>query len=373
MKISMIPCMVLFFLCAAIAGEPAPDAGRVRVEWEAVKGAQGYVIEIKNSEGKMIHKKNTAANYLMAPLGPGDYRIKISALNVFMKPDSSTGWIDLVVRKKETGGELESQTGVKEKEKLRENEGLKNKQLEEQKKKEEETAKEEALRKEAEAKKIAEDARKQKEEEDLAREEAAKKEAERKQQERSRKDRAAHYPGMLGLGPLEIAPGAGCQFPVARWKRHLNPAPSGHITIAYGLSGIPAVRGVPVLSSFGIALKFGVIPFRGYSGSKAKMSILNMTPTAGIFYNFEIATVRKWSFHIRPSFLVGPSFSILKTREPYSQKTRAANFSYDAMLLFRAACDGKFFIDAGFGYLSVLYKDQPLHSIYPFVQLGICL
>lgn len=200
-----------------------------------------------------------------------------------------------------------------------------------------------------------------------------KKEAGRKQQERSKKVSIDESRGMLGLGPLEIAPGAGCQIPVARWGSYLKPAPSGHISIAYGLSGIPAVRKIPVLSSFGIALKFGIIPFRGHTRYRDIMSLLNMTPTAGLFYNFHVATLKDWSFHIRPYFLVGPSFSILKPREPYWQKTRSANFSYDTQLLFRAAYDGKFFIDAGFGYLSVLFNNQSLHSIYPFVQFGILL
>jgi hypothetical protein len=200
-----------------------------------------------------------------------------------------------------------------------------------------------------------------------------KKVADRKQQERSQKAPADKSRGMLGLGPLEIAPGAGCQFPVSRWARYLKPAPSGHINIGYGLSGIPAVHTIPVLSSFGIAMKFGVIPFKGHTRITAGMSLLNMTPSAGLFYNFHFVTVKQWSFHIRPYFLVGPSFSILKTRELYWRKTRAANFSYDTQLSFRAAYDGKFFIDAGFGYLSVLFNNQSIHSIYPFVQFGILL
>jgi len=199
------------------------------------------------------------------------------------------------------------------------------------------------------------------------------KEADRKQQEMSPKAPADKSRGMLGLGPLEIAPGAGCQILVSRWGRYLRPAPSGHISIAYGLSGIPAVRGKSVLSSFGVALKFGIIPFSGHSRSKVRMSLLNMTPTAGIFYNFHVATVKQWSFHIRPYFLVGPSFSIIKIRELYLQKTRAINFSYDTQLLLRSIYGRKFFIDAGFGYLSVLFNNQSLHSIYPFVRFGILL
>jgi len=200
-----------------------------------------------------------------------------------------------------------------------------------------------------------------------------KKEAGRIQREMSRKAPADKSRGMMGLGPLKIAPGAGCQIPVSRWGRYLKPAPSGHIYIGYGLSGIPALRTIPVLSSFGIAMKFGAIPFVGHSRTTAKMSLLNMTLSVGLFYNFPFAAVKRWSFHIRPYFLVGPSFSILKVRELYWRKTRAANFSYDMQLLFRASYDGKFFIDAGFGYLSVLYSDQPIHSVYPFIQFGILL
>jgi hypothetical protein len=195
----------------------------------------------------------------------------------------------------------------------------------------------------------------------------------RKQRESLRKVPADKSRGMLGLGPLEIAPGTGCHFPVSRWGRYLKPAPYGQIYIGYGLSGIPAARAVPVLPSFGIAMKFGAIPFKGHTRITARMSLQNMSLSAGLFYNFPVATVKKWSFNIRPYFLVGPSFSILRIRELYWQTTRAANFSYDAQLLFMASYDAKFFIDAGFGYLSVQYSDQPIHSIYPFVQFGILL
>ncbi|MBN1495454.1 MAG: hypothetical protein JXA07_01710 [Spirochaetes bacterium] len=354
------------FLCSAgILNAAGPGDGQVRLDWDAVRGAQGYVVEIKDAEGKIIFKKNAEKNFVMAPLVPGNYRIRISALNVFMKPASSSGWTDLIVRKKtenadELAGESESLTGRQIPEKDAP-EG------EEAREDEDALKKEEALKREDEARKRAEEARKREEEEERAREAA------RKKEERLRARTADSSRGMLGLGPLEIALGASCQFPVGEWERYLDMAPAGHVGIAYGLAGIPAVRSIPVLSSFGFALKFGVIPFNGRSAAKAKMSLLNMTPTAGIFYDFRIAAAGRWSFHIRPNFLVGPSFTILDVRGIFPRKKRATNFSYDAQVLFRAAFDGKFFMDAGFGYMSVLYSGQALHSICPFVQVGILL
>lgn len=372
--------IVVGFMPAGSAGEP----GQVRIEWEAVTGAQGYVVEIRNPDGKTIFKKNAAVNFIKTTLAPGDYRIKVSALNVFMKPASSSGWTGLVVKEKEAGSDGSSggseavisgqeNRASSEKEALerknqeelkRQQEALKN---EEELKRQEEAANEKARKEEAE--KIAREARQQKMEEDRRSEEASKKEqiAQKGPADRSR--------GLLGLGPLEVAPGAGCQVPVGKWGRYLDISPSGHLSIAYGLSGIPAVSTIPVLSSFGFELKFGVVPFTGRTRNRERMSFLNMTPTAGIFYNIKIATVKQWSFHFRPYFLIGPSFSILETREFYLRKVRvrATNFSYDAHVLFRAAYDGAFFIDAGFGYLSVLLKNQQLHSIYPFVQFGVLL
>jgi len=325
----MAACVLL--CCAGILKAAGPGDRQVRLDWEAVRGAQGYVVEIKDAEGKLIYTKNATNNFVMVPLVPGNYRIRISALNVFMKPASSSGWTDLIVRKKtETADEL---TG--------ESELLNGRPLSEK------------------------DARE--EEEERAREAA------RVQEERLHARDADSSRGMLGLGPLEIALGASCQFPVGEWERYLDMAPAGHLSIAYGLAGIPAVRSIPVLSSFGFALKFGVMPFNGRSATRARMSLLNMTPTAGIFYDFRFAAAGRWSFHIRPKFLVGPSFTILEVKGLLSRKKRATNFSYDAQVLFRAAFDGKFFMDAGFGYMSVLYSGQALHSICPFVQVGILL
>ena len=387
----------------------AAETRKVRVEWEGVKGARGYIVEIRNREGRELFKRNVKTSFAAVDLAPGAYRIRITALNVFMKPGSSSGWSTLTVKikeqpREETEGEstnrigrlgkdegdvskedaLEKENALKRAGELQKEEELKRAEAlkrEDALKREEEIKREEELKR-AEALK-GEDALKREEEinredelkraEALKRDEALKNEEARKKEEQARKKAEGYPRGLAGLGPLDIAFGGSYHFPVTRWKKYLRYSPGGHVMLSYRLSGIEAVKNIPVLSNFGFALQFGVVPFRGKTRDNSKMELMTMPLGAGIFYDFKLGTVNKWAFDLRLAFLVGPSFSRQEIGGLYPRSRMIIKLYYDPQISFRFAFDGYFFIEPGCGFQSVLFSGQPLSSVYPFLRLGIRL
>lgn len=331
MKKSIVQRAALILLLAATVPAAAAETWPVRIEWAPVKGARAYTVEVRNRQGKELYKRNVATGYAVFNLGSGMYRVRITALNVFMKPGSSSGWSTLAVRKREeTRDESEGGSPVQIG-RLGRNGG--DSRLDESRKKEE------ALRKEEDAS---------------------------KREEKYRR-------GLAGLGPLDIALGGSYHFPVTRWKQYLNPAPGAHVTLSYRLSGIGAVKSIPVLSNFGLALKFGIIPFSGWNRYGADLALLSMSPAAGIFYDFNLGVVKNWAFDLRLAMFLGPSISHLKSKGLFKVNRRAVNFFYDPQVSFRFCYNGYFFIETGAGFHSVQLYGQPLSSVYPFLQAGIRL
>ncbi|HNW28878.1 MAG TPA: hypothetical protein PKN50_10410 [Spirochaetota bacterium] len=349
MKNRIVKYAVFIILMAAALQAAAAETRQVRIEWEAVRGAHGYIVEVKNQEGRELLRKTVTTSYAVMDVAPGAYKIRITALNVFLKPGSNSGWADLIVKRKEV---------LKE-----EPEGDSLTQIGKLGKDQQDVLKEEALKREEALKK----------EEELRREEARKKEEALRQEEQARR-RAVGYPrGMAGLGPLDIAPGGSYHFPVTRWRHYLRFAPEGHLMLSYRLSGIEAVKNIPVLSNFGFAMKLGVIPFRGRSRDDAAMSMLPISLGLGIFYDFKLGTVKQWAFDLRLAFLAGPSFSSLNIKGMFPVNKKTTRIFYDPRLSFRFVYDGYCFIETGCGFQSILFTGQPLSTVYPFIQVGLRL
>lgn len=328
---------IVIIIMTAVLPLAAEETRQVRIEWEAVKGAQGYVVQVKDGEGREVAKKTVTPSYAVIDLAPGSYKIKISALNVFLKPGSSSDWADIIVKKKEQprddseGGSL-TQIG-----------------------------------------KLGKEAQDSSNEEALKKEEAVKKAEALKKEEEARRKSEGYPRGVAGLGPLDIAFGGSFHFPVTGWKKYLNYSPGGHAMISYRLSGIEAVKNIPVLSNFGFALTIGVVPFEGKTRDQAKMSLMAISPGAGLFYDFKLGTVKLWAFDLRLAGLVGASFTNLSIQGIFPKNKMITRLYYDPQLSFRFAYDGYFFMEAGCGYQSVLFSGEPLSSVYPFVRFGFRL
>jgi hypothetical protein len=349
MRYRIVKCAVFIILMAAALRTADAETRQVRIEWEAVKGSHGYIVEMKSQDGHELFKKTVKTSYLVMEVAPGSYKIRITALNVFLKPGSNSGWSELIVKKKEERGE--------------EPEGDSLTQIGKLGKDQQDILKEEALKREEALRK----------EEDLKKEEARIREEAIRKEEQARR-RAAGYPrGMAGLGPLDIALGGSCHFPVTRWRRYLQFAPEGHLVLSYRLSGIEAVKNTPVLSNFGLALQFGVIPFTGKTRNGNIMNLMVFTPGFGVFYDFKLGLVNKWAFDLRFAFFVGPSISRQEIKGLFPKNNMITKISYNPQLSFRFAYDGYFFVETGCGFQSVLYSGEALSSVYPFLRLGIRL
>lgn len=370
MKKGIVQRVALILLMAAALPAAALENRPVRIEWEEVKGARGYILEIKNREGREIYRKKIADSFALVDIAPGDYKIRITALNVFMKPGSNSGWTAFMVKKKarpQEKTEEESLTIGKLGDDKERGEKEKKAALEEERRKEEERLKEAERLKELERQKEAD---RKKEEERLREAERSKKEEESKKAVRVPRDFSR---GMAGLGPLDIGGGASYQFILTGWERYLNSAPGAQIAMSYRLSGIPAVQNIRVLRNFGLAVKFDASIFTGRNKDRARMKITSFSLGAGIFYDFNLGTVQKWAFDLRLACLVGPSFTSLETGGLFPDKKEATSLYYDPRVSFRFLYNGYFFLELGCGFHSVELTGQPLSSIYPFLQTGIRL
>lgn len=87
---------------AALFAQPdaqAPDSqaiqgeGRAQIiEWRPVGGASGYLVQIRNDEATLVRETELAQPRFETRLPPGEYSLRVAALNVFGRPSSFTDW-----------------------------------------------------------------------------------------------------------------------------------------------------------------------------------------------------------------------------------------------------------------------------------------
>jgi hypothetical protein len=77
--------VVPFRLCA--------DAQSYPVSWDAVPGAGGYLVEVKNPDDRTVLSRTVNDNRIELNLSPGSYFFRVTTLNRFMRNESSTHWI----------------------------------------------------------------------------------------------------------------------------------------------------------------------------------------------------------------------------------------------------------------------------------------
>jgi hypothetical protein len=79
--------VALLALALAASAEDIPA-----FEWKGVDGASGYLFQVREPGGKILAERETSDTSIALPLAPGAYEIRISALNKFKKPASSSEW-----------------------------------------------------------------------------------------------------------------------------------------------------------------------------------------------------------------------------------------------------------------------------------------
>lgn len=70
------------------------------ISWEPVDGAGGYILEIRNSQKKIITEKELAdTSYDISKLTPGSYQYRLTTLNKLKRKGKSTEWVNFFIEK----------------------------------------------------------------------------------------------------------------------------------------------------------------------------------------------------------------------------------------------------------------------------------
>ncbi|MBN1241243.1 MAG: hypothetical protein JXA15_00895 [Spirochaetales bacterium] len=93
--LAVLAALALF----ALPQETAAESAGVRLEWTSVDGARSYLVEVRGPGGAgILFSASTTDAWVEAPLPPGDYEIRVSALNVFGKAVAVGEWTSFAVR-----------------------------------------------------------------------------------------------------------------------------------------------------------------------------------------------------------------------------------------------------------------------------------
>ncbi|MBN2040282.1 MAG: hypothetical protein JW864_09590 [Spirochaetes bacterium] len=102
--IAALAVMLLYNIPAYSATEKTEAADKkitVRIHWPEVENAVRYKILIRNQEGKVIINTDTDINSIDISVIPGDYTMRIGAVNKFQKIGSWSDWASVDVEKPE--------------------------------------------------------------------------------------------------------------------------------------------------------------------------------------------------------------------------------------------------------------------------------
>jgi hypothetical protein len=74
----------------------------LKVGWEAVQYAKGYLVQIRNLEGKTVLERKTDSNELTFFVPPGEYELRVGAVSIFDRVESWSEWKKFRVLKRKT-------------------------------------------------------------------------------------------------------------------------------------------------------------------------------------------------------------------------------------------------------------------------------
>jgi hypothetical protein len=77
---------------SAYAGDETFQTVEVNLDWEDVPGNYGYVLQIQSLEGEPVKEIQIQVSAVTVQLSPGDYQVRLAALNKFRRPSIWTPW-----------------------------------------------------------------------------------------------------------------------------------------------------------------------------------------------------------------------------------------------------------------------------------------
>ncbi|HRS75600.1 MAG TPA: hypothetical protein P5203_00060 [Spirochaetota bacterium] len=82
-----------------LAQEKEKKEKAIRIKWAAVEGVIKYMVQMKNAEDAIVLDRTVTTNFIDFVLPPGNYRIRIGAINKFEKVSFWTEWENVEIRK----------------------------------------------------------------------------------------------------------------------------------------------------------------------------------------------------------------------------------------------------------------------------------
>ena len=96
-KKRIVYILIIFFI---MSGHFIYAQNERLIKWQPVYGAGGYIIEIKNSDGRIIIEKEIiSASFDISKLDSGKYSYRITTLNKLKQRGRSTSWTGFTVEK----------------------------------------------------------------------------------------------------------------------------------------------------------------------------------------------------------------------------------------------------------------------------------
>ena len=86
-------------LILSILWPPLALAQTPPLTWGAVPGAGGYLVEVRTKASRTVASQTVTQPSFTLELVPGDYELRITTLNKFLKPETSSAWAPFSVRR----------------------------------------------------------------------------------------------------------------------------------------------------------------------------------------------------------------------------------------------------------------------------------
>jgi hypothetical protein len=99
MKRTLAFFALLGLLLAPASSHAQDGAADRKLQWKAVEGAKAYLVEIRTEAGKAIVSRTVEQTSYDISLAPGEYEVRITALNKFSKPSGASSWSKVSIRR----------------------------------------------------------------------------------------------------------------------------------------------------------------------------------------------------------------------------------------------------------------------------------
>ncbi len=92
---------IILFFCIFLTPLVSGGLQKIKIEWKSVKGNHGYKIQILDASTKDTREEMNSEESISLEVPPGDYSIRVSALNKFKKPSNWSDWKKITIQDSE--------------------------------------------------------------------------------------------------------------------------------------------------------------------------------------------------------------------------------------------------------------------------------